>query len=185
MFDLTSFLVNATAESVARKLSADLTVGDGNSKARGILTDATDSGVTTPAGTVDYQSLVNLVHSVDPAYRRQPGAAWMMHDSALAEIRNITDDQNRPIFFRDNGDFTGRLLGFDVVVNNDMESFSSTNRPIIFGDMSKFWVRTVNNIEVQRMDEKYADSLQIGFVAMGLFDSRLVDPSAVHYLTIG
>ncbi len=52
------------------------------------MTAATSSGITTAgATTITYDNIVDLVHSVDPAYRA--GARFMFNDTVLASIRKL------------------------------------------------------------------------------------------------
>jgi HK97 family phage major capsid protein len=44
------------------------------------------------------QQLIDLVHSVDPAYRALGNCRFMMNDSVVKVIRKIVDGQSRPIF---------------------------------------------------------------------------------------
>ena len=192
-FDLGNYLIRAVAESVNRKANADLTNGNGSSKATGIMdatNGASDSGVETSSNSaITYSELLDLYHSVDPLYRHrgdEPVGVWMMSDSALKVVRQVTDSNNRPLFIEtSNGQgFNGSLFGHPVVVNNDMDDYAASNKPIIFGDIAnRYWIRRVDSMEVLRLEEKYADYLQIGFIGYVELDGILTDTNAVKYLS--
>ena len=69
------------------------------------------------------------------------------------------------------------ILGYRYVVNQHFPSpaWGGGERAIAFGDMSYYWVRDVRGITVVRLDERYADNLQVGFLAFSRHDGALVD----------
>lgn len=90
--DIEAIVRDAMAERIGRIANEHLTTGTGSGQPNGILT-ATTSGVTAASGTaLDADELLDLFHSVDPAYR-QMGGAWMWNDSTLKAIRKLKDGQ--------------------------------------------------------------------------------------------
>src|SRR5690606_39002505 len=88
-FDLNQILADMLGERLGRILNEHFTTGTGTGQPNGIVTAAA-TGVTggvsaTPAITGD--NLIDLVHSVDPAYRT--GARFMMADSTIALVRKL------------------------------------------------------------------------------------------------
>ena len=71
-----------------------------------------------------------------------------------------------------------RILGYPVVINQDMPAMTATYKPILFGDFSHYYVRNVSGIEVVRLNELYAANGQVGFMAFLRFDGALIDAAA-------
>ncbi|MFA9477576.1 phage major capsid protein [Phycisphaerales bacterium AB-hyl4] len=187
--DVISYIGLAVGQSVSRKLNKDMTVGDGSGKATGILhasLGAMDSEVETDSDeAVTYGELLDLQHSVDVAYRKDGRGRWMLHDSALKKIMGMTDLQNRPLWVPQDGTRPGRILGHEYVVNNDMPVFETGNKSIIFGDLSRYWVRMTRGVEILRLSERYADSLELGFLGYVGCDGKLADRNSCKFLTVG
>ena len=170
------FLADALGESLGRGLNAHLTTGTGSSQPNGIVTAATlgKTGATGQTATVTYDDLIDLVHSVDPAYR--PQARWMFHDSTLKVVKKLKDDQSRPLWLP--GLATGdpdTINGYTYVINQSMASMAANAKSILFGALDKYKVRIVRDVSMLRLTERYADYLQVGFIAFMRADGDLLD----------
>jgi len=171
--DLESFIGGALGTRIARILNQHFTTGDGSSKPQGVINSGT--GVTAAsAEAITYAELVDLQHSVDPAYRGS--AKWMMNDSTFKVVRKLVDDQNRPLFQPDiSAASPGTLLGQDVVINQDVAAIGASAKVIIYGDFSKYIIRDVTDFTLLRLEERYADYHQVGFVGFSRHDGRILD----------
>lgn len=171
--DLESFIGNALGTRIARILNTHFTTGDNSSKPQGVVNAGT--GVTcASASAITYSEILDLQHSVDPAYRAN--ARFMLHDSTLKAIRKLVDDQNRPIFQQDiTGASPGTLLGWPIVVNQDIATIAASAKVIVAGDFSKYLIRDVTDFTLLRLEERYADYHQVGFVGFSRHDGRILD----------
>lgn len=180
-FDINRHLTGIMGERLARITNTHFTTGTGTGQPQGVNTGAT-VGLTANAGnttTITYANLVNLIHSVDPAYRN--GAEFMFHDTTLRTLKSLVDGQGRPLWapgmaVRE----PDTILGHRYVINQDMPVMAANARSILFGDFSKFFVRDVLDIQIMRLAERYADFLQVGFLAISRHDSALIDTAAVR-----
>ncbi len=190
--DAEGFVGRKAGERLGRVYNNHQTVGTGSSQPQGVITGAT-TGKTTASGTaITYNEIVDLIHSVDVAYRSAPAddVAIMMHDLVLAYVRKIRDDSGgsglgRPIWEPSvQVGVPDSLLGYRVVVNNHMAStVATTNKTIAFGNFrAGYVVRNVNGGQLMRLEERYADYLQVGFFAFGRMDALVQDSSAVKLL---
>ena len=138
------FLGRLLGVRMARIANAKLTTGSGSSDVEGIVTNSA-AGVTAASATaITSDEIIDLVHSVDPSYR--PGSvAFMMNDATLAAVRKLKDGQNNYLWAMGNyqAGIPQNLLGYNVVVNQDMAGIATGNKSILFGDMSYFYVRKV------------------------------------------
>lgn len=179
-FPLDAFIGRKLGERLARVQNRKFTVGAGTTEPFGIVPEATvgKTGGTGQTTSVTYDDLVDLMHSVDPAYRNA-NCRWMFADSTLKALRKIVDDAGRPLW---NPGMAGMaqaypttLLDYGYIVNQHMAAMAANAKSILFGDFSTFYIRDVRDITVLRLVERYADYLQVGFIAFARADSGLLD----------
>lgn len=178
-FDIEGWLARALGTRVARAINAHFTNGTGVSQPEGVIVGAQSYGTTaTGAGNVTgitYDNLVNLIHSVDPAYR--DNAEWMMNDQTLKIIRQLKDSQNRPLWQQDMAlGVRPTILGYPYVINQDVPVMAASAKSLLFGDFSYYLIRQVQDVRVLRLDERYADFLQAGFFAFVRTDGLTANP---------
>jgi HK97 family phage major capsid protein len=69
-----------------------------------------------------------------------------------------------------------RLLGYPVIVNNDMTgTFANLARTIVFGDLSSYYIREVRDVAVLSSRERFIDFHQTAFLAFGRYDGDLLN----------
>lgn len=176
--DVEGIVTRKLGERLSRIYNEHFTTGSGSGQPDGIATSPT-TGVTAASATVwTHDELIELVHTVDPAYRA--GSKWMFGDSNAEAFRKIVDGNGnkawQPGLVQGQPD---RLLGYDYVVNQDMPAPTTGNVSVLFGDFrSGYVVRQVKGVQLVRFDEKYMDYFQIGFTAFGRVDGTKDDTSA-------
>lgn len=181
-FDLNTYLANALATRLARITNAHFTTGTGTGQPKGIVTAATSGkvGATGQTTSVTYDDVVDLIHSVDPSYRQ--GAKFMFGDGILKTLRKLKDSTGLPIW--QPGLVAGepdRILGQGYIVNLDMPAPAANAKSILFGDLTKHIIRDVLDVQMVRLNERYADSFQVGFLAYSRHDANCVNPSAIKF----
>ena len=187
--DLEAFLSRRAGERIGRIQNTRLTTGTGSSQPQGLITGATTGKTTAGATAITYLELIDLIHSVDAAYR-QGECGFMMHDLILAYVRKIKDDSGgagvgRPIWEPSvQAGVPDLLLGYRYTINNDMAStVATTNKTMAFGDFrSGYVVRKVSGGTMRRLTERYAEYLQTAFFGYERFDGLVQDSSAYKLL---
>ncbi len=183
--DVEAFVRARLVERLGRITNLHFTTGTGSGQPNGVNTAAT-TGVTAANGTtqvtaVTYASLVDLQHSVDPAYRALGRGRWMFNDSTLKALRKIVDGSSRPIFAPgyEQGNPAGapdRLLGAPITINQSMPDMAASARSILFGDFSFYHVRDVMAVEMFRFtDSAFTKKGQVGFLAWMRSGGNLID----------
>lgn len=183
--DAESFIARKAGTRLGRIWNTHFTTGTATTQPQGLIVGATAGGTCAASGTIAYEDLIDLQHSVDVAYRMLPGCGWMMNDLVLATVRKIKDDDGRPLWQPSVIPGTpDTLLGFPVYVNNDMSStVASTDKLIGFGNANAAYViRYVNGAGLIRTDQRFIDYLQIGFLAYARADGLVQDASAFKTL---
>lgn len=190
-FDVEAYIARKMGIRFARGKNAHFTTGDGSGKPTGI-TAASGGAATGKTGTtgqttsVIFNDLVDLEHSVDPAYRK--AARWMLHDLSLKVIKKLLDSQNRPIWMPDyatsvGGGFPATLLGYPYTINQDMPQMAANAKSIAFGAFEYYMIREVMGVMILRLTERFADNGQVGFIGFARADGKYVnvnDPIKVY-----
>lgn len=185
-FDMEALLTDLFGERLGRLANEILTTADGSSKPQGIV-GATNEGVEAASATaLDADEIIDLLHSVDPAYRASPQARWMFNDSTLATIRKLKDGQGNYLWQM--GDVRvgepANILGHPYSVNQAMANIAASAKPIVFGDLSRFIVRKVIGFQTLALRERYAENFQVGLVGFKRFDSELLNANAVKHMAM-
>lgn len=182
--DLPGFLGQILGERLGRITATKHTTGTGANEPKGIVTCAT-LGVTAAGATaITYDEVIDLEHSVDPAYRN--GAGYMCHDNVILYLRKLKDGNGQYLW--QSGANTGtpdRLNNRPLAVSMEMASSVATgNKTLLFGQLSKHKIRRVNGIRLYRLQERYRDNDQDGFIAFLREDSNMLDAGTapVKYL---
>jgi HK97 family phage major capsid protein len=176
-FNLPAVIAGMLGERLGRSINTYCTTGNGANEPEGIVTGSSMGKTAASATAITAAELIDLQHSVDPAYRG--GAAFMMHDSVLAYIRKLQDSQNRFYINFIDGLREGvpdRLLGWPIYINQAMDStVAATKKTILAGQLSKYKMRRVNAVRMYRLQERYRDTDQDGFVAFLRLDGKLLN----------
>src|SRR6185312_9562101 len=102
VIDVEQFITARIASRLGRIQNQKFTVGagSGSSEPNGVVTAASlgKAGTTGQTTTVIYDDLVDLLHSVDPAYRNLGRCRFMLNDASLAVISKLKDSSGRPVF---------------------------------------------------------------------------------------
>jgi HK97 family phage major capsid protein len=146
-FDLEGWLAGRIADRFARAEAAAFVSGNGIDKPRGFLTHATvDNDVwvwgnlgTVPTGAdgafAGADAIVDLVYALGAAYRAS--AVFVMNSKTAGAVRKMKDNDGR--FLWSDGLAAAepaRLLGYPVLIAEDMPDIASGSHAIAFGDFS-------------------------------------------------
>jgi HK97 family phage major capsid protein len=176
--NLGQLLGQLLGERIGRITNNHFTLGTGTLQPRGIVVAAT-VGFTAPTADSQvtawkYTSIVELEHSVDPAYRR--GASFMMADSSLKKTKLIVDTTGRPLWAASIA--TGApdtLMGYPIIINQDVAAMAANAKSVVFGDLSKYLIRDVLGVTLLRLEERFADFHQVAFLAFARMDGDLLN----------
>jgi len=185
-FDLNAFLAEAMGERIARATNAAFTTGTGSSQPQGIITGASLGNTAASATAIAADDILDLIHSIDPSYRNKPTFGLMANDSVISVIRSLGlgSANDFPIFIPSmEAGQPDKLFGFNLYYNNDMESAITTGKKtLLAADFSKFVVRSAGGVQMVRLNERYMDELEVGFVSYARKDAKVLDSRAVKYL---
>lgn len=180
-FDISSYLAENFGSRFALAEEAAFVNGDGSAKPTGIVGGATDSGVTfagTAAITAD--ELIDTQHGLTRPYRAN--AVWMVNDSTLKMIRKLKDGDNQYLW--QTGLVAGApdtLLGRPIYSSTAMPAATAGLKSVVFGDLSGYTIADRTGRTIQRLNELYAVTGQVGFRAFGRCDGKVTDSNKIVY----
>lgn len=173
-FDIEAYLKDAFVTRLGRITNNHFTVGGGTTLPNGITVGSSAGPTAQAAGAVSYVDLVELEHSVDPAYRQ--GAKFMFADSTLKKIKELKDAQGHPLWSA--GLASGApdtILGYGYQINQDMPVIGTGNVQAVFGALNKYLIRSVKELSVLRLDERYAEFGQVAYIGYARYDGNVID----------
>lgn len=183
-FNMTALMSDLFGERLGRTANRLLTVGTGNDQPNGVVTASAEGKVAAAVAAITPDELIDLLHSVDPAYRASPKCRWQFNDATLATIRKLKDGNGNYLWQM--GDIRAaepdRILEKPYSINQAMANIGANARPVIFGDHSRYVVRKVVGFTVLTLRERYAENFQIGMVGFKRFDGELLNTAAVKHL---
>ena len=182
ILNVESLLGELLGERLGRIANSKLTTGSGSSDVEGIVTNSTAGKTAAATAAVTADEIIDLLHSVDPAYRSSPSTAIMMNDSTLAAVRKLKDGNGNYLWAMGNyqAGIPQNILGYNVVVNQAMDSLAAAKKVMLFGDMSKFYVRKVGGPSLFVARERFAPDYGIlGYIR---FDGVLTNTAAIKHL---
>ena len=145
-FDIEGWLAGRIADKFARAEAASFVNGDGIDKPKGFLAHtAVDEGIwawgnlgyvpTGVDGDVTAESIIDVVYALGAEYRAN--AAFVMNSKTAGLVRKLKDNDGR--FLWSDGLAAGQpatLMGYPVLVAEDMPDASTDGYAIAFGDFA-------------------------------------------------
>lgn len=182
ILNVEALLGELLGERLGRIANSKLTTGSGSSDVEGIVTNSGLGKTAAAAAAITADEIIDLIHSVDPAYRASASTAIMMNDSTLAAVRKLKDGNGNYLWQMGNyqAGVPQNLLGYNVVVNQAMDSLATAKKVMLFGDMSKYYVRKVGGPSLFVARERFAPDY--GILGYARFDGVLANTGAVKHL---
>jgi len=186
--DILGLIARDCGRSIGNLFGAHTITGTGTGQPTGIAVSAT-TGVTGGAGVAGAftaDNLIDLYYSVIAPYRNSPAAAWLMRDASIASIRKIKDTTNQYIWQPSMAlGVPETLLGKPIYTDPNMPAVALSARSVLFGDISTYYVRVVNELRFERSDDfAFANDL-VTFRCLFRADGLLVDQTGAVKAFVG
>lgn len=183
--DIEGLIGRRLGTRIGRGEARQLVSGDGTgNNIKGLLYQAQTGKTTVATTAITYDELLDLKHSVDPAYRMGT-AHWLFNDSTLLALKKLKDSQGRPLWLPDIAGVTPATIDSDPYqIDQAMPAISAGAKAIGYGDFSAVQIRRVRYMQLKRLVEKYAEFDQTGFLMFHRFDAVLEDLAAVKLLAL-
>lgn len=184
VFDLQSYISREFARRIGAKEEESFFTGDGKGKPLGVLaaTGGAETGVTAASATaVTADELIDLYYSLKSPYRKK--SVWVLNDSTIKAIRKLKDTNGQylwqPSLVAGTPD---TILGRPVKTSAYMPAIAAGARSIAFGDFSYYWIADRQGRSFKRLNELFAATGQVGFLASQRVDGRLILAEAIKVL---
>lgn len=182
IFSMEALLGDLLGERLSRIANLQLTTGTGSSAPNGIVTASTLGKTAASATAITWDEIMDLEHSVDPAYRTAPKAGYMFNDSTLLACRKLKDGDGNYLWQMGNVQ-TGTPASFNgrrYFINQAMDSIAAAKKVMLFGDLGKYYVRKVGGPVIGVMRERFWPDM--GIAGLIRFDGELAQSAAVKHL---
>ena len=184
VFDLQSYITSEFARRIGHKEEDAFFVGDAAGKPTGIFhtTGGAQIGVTTAGSTaLTVDEVIDLFYSLKSPYRRN--AVFVMNDATVKAIRKLKDGQGQylwqPAMTANTPD---SILNRPVYTSAYVPTIAAGAKSIAFGDFGYYWIADRQGRSFKRLNELFATTGQIGFMATQRVDGKLILPEAIKVL---
>ncbi|MGI6121357.1 MAG: phage major capsid protein [Saccharofermentanales bacterium] len=184
VFNLESYIAREFARRIGNKEEEAFFVGNGSGKPTGILaaTGGGQVGVTTAGATaITLDEILDLFYSLKSPYRRN--AAFIMNDATVKAIRKLKDSTGQYLWQPSIKEATpDTILNRPLRTSAYVPTLEAGAKTVVFGDFSYYWVADRQGRVFKRLNELYAATGQVGFIATQRVDGKLVLPEAIKVL---
>jgi len=184
VFNLESYIAQEFARRIGAKEEESFLVGDGVGKPTGVLDDTYggQTGATTATATgITVDNIIDLYYSLKAPYRRK--ATFIMHDQTVKAVRKFKDSTGNYLWqpsVKENE--PDKILGRPVYTSVYMPTIEAEAKTVIFGDLAYYWIADRQGRVFRRLNELFAVTGQIAYLATQRVDGKLILPEAVKVL---
>ncbi len=184
-YNLDGELGTLLGERIGRAQSPYLVTGSGVNEPEGILTNkaasvTTVAGATTSLGNSAQAQdlLIDLETALEESYL--PNASYVMRRTTLSVIRKVRDADGRPIWQPSlQAGIPATINGYGVTTDPAMPAMAAGAKSIVFGDLRQAYVwRNISGIAVRRLNERFAEFDQVGFLGFSRADGQVQNSQA-------
>ena len=135
----------------------------------------------TSATAVTADEMIDLFYSLKAPYRKK--SVWMLNDSTIKSIRKLKDTNGQYLWQPSlTAGTPDTILGRPVKTSAYMPAIAAGAKSIAFGDFSYYWIADRQGRSFKRLNELFAATGQVGFLASQRVDGRLILAEAVKVL---
>lgn len=182
-FDVVSYIIGKISLAIARFLEKECLIGTGTDACQGVLVGATQKMTAAAATAITADELIDLQLMVPEQY--QANACWIVNTKTLGVLRKLKNNDGDYLLTDDlvKG-FGFELLNKHVYISDQMPEIAASAKAVVYGDMSGLFSNLRPGIELQMLNEKYADEHAVGVVAWYEVDTKVVEQQKVAVLVM-
>jgi HK97 family phage major capsid protein len=151
------------------------------------LTANSSAAVAAAGSSLVADDIADLIGSVDAEYRNSDKAVFVMNAStqkALGLLKSTTGQR----IFKKILSAKPELFDYPVVICKNIDSVASGNHPVLFGDFSTVFTRSIPGLDVSILREQFVLNGQVGLIVKKRADLQYSLPStsdsAVKYIAM-
>ncbi|MHB1155047.1 MAG: phage major capsid protein [Eubacteriales bacterium] len=184
IFDLQGYISKEFGRRIGNKEEDAFFNGDGSGKPTGIFntTGGAQVGVTSASATaITADEIIDLFYSLRSPYRKN--SLFILNDSTIKAIRKLKDGNGVYLWQPSiQAGSTDTLMGKKIITSIYVPEIASGTKIIAFGDFSYYWIADRQGRSFKRLNELFATTGQVGFLATQRVDGKLILPEAVKVL---
>ncbi len=185
VFDLPSYIAREFARRIGAKEEEAFFVGNGTGKPTGIFnaTGGASDGATTAGASITFDDVMELFYSLRSPYRKK--AVWVLNDSTVKALRKLKDGNGNYIWQPSvSAGVPDTILNRPYKTSSYVPEIKAGAKCMAFGDFSYYWIADRSGRTFKRLNELFAMTGQVGFLAMERLDGKLILPEAVKTLKV-
>lgn len=196
-FNLAQWLADEVSEEFAKQEGVAFISGNGVNKPRGLLTyvDGAASDDHHPGGNITVvqsgqaaalpngDGLIDFVYGLPAPYRQN--ARWLMNSMTAAAIAKFKDGDGNYLWRETYvAGQPATLLGYPVVIDENMPDIAAGSLPIAFGDFQKGYV--INDRQgIRVLRDPFTNKPFVQFYTTKRVGGGVDDPKALRLMKIG
>mgnify|MGYP000860172603 FL=1 len=184
VFNVASYIAKEFSRRIGAAEEEAFFIGNGTGKPTGILntTGGAEVGVTaTSATAITFDDVMDLFYSLRAPYRRN--SVFIMNDATVKALRKLKNGSGDYVWQPSvTAGTPDTILNRPVYTSSFVPTLVAAAKPILFGDLGYYWVADREGRTFQRLNELYAPTGQVGFLASQRVDGKLILPEAVKCL---
>ncbi|MDO4306857.1 MAG: phage major capsid protein [Eubacteriales bacterium] len=185
VFNIEQYISKEFGRRIGAKEEEAFFVGDGQGKPIGLFntTSGAETGVTAATVSITFDDVMDLYYSLRAPYRNK--ASWLLNDSTVKAIRKLKDGNGNYIWQPSvrEGE-PDRILNRPYRTSIYVPELAEGKRVMAFGDYSYYWIADRQGRSFKRLNELYAATGQVGFLACERVDGKLILSEAVKTLDV-
>ena len=147
------------------------------------LAQLAEDGVTAASASITFDDVMELFYSLRSPYRKK--AVWVLNDSTVKALRKLKDNTGNYIWNPSvQASVPDTILNRPYKTSSYVPEIKAGNKCMAFGDFSYYWVADRQGRSFKRLNELFAMTGQVGFLASQRLDGKLILPEAIKTLTI-
>lgn len=185
VFNLENYIAKEFGRRIGRKEEEAFFLGDGIGKPTGIFnaTGGASDGVTTAGANITFDDVMDLFYSLKAPYRKK--AVWVLNDGTVKALRKLKDANGNYIWQPSvQAGVPDMILNRPYYTSSFVPELAAGVKAMAFGDFSYYWIADRQGRSFKRLNELYATTGQVGFLASQRVDGKLILPEAVKTMTM-
>ncbi|MBC6407066.1 MAG: phage major capsid protein [Rhodobacteraceae bacterium] len=193
-FDIEGWLASRIAERFGRAEATSFITGDGNNKPKGITAYTNVANGSWAWGKMGYvnsgangsiqasSALLDLIYALGAEYRAN--AHFVMNSRTVSAVRRLKDADNR-FLWTDGMTMAepARLMGYPVVVSEDMPNMTRGSLSIAFGDFARGYT-IAERPEMRVLRDPFSAKPHVLFYATKRVGGGVSDFAAIKFLRL-
>ncbi len=184
VFNLQSYIAKEFGRRIGAKEEEAFFTGDGSGKPTGILhtLNGAQLGVTAASATaITADEIMDLFYSLKSPYRKK--AIFIMNDATVKAIRKLKDGNGQYLWQPSiTAGTPDTILNRPLKTSVYVPTIEAAAKTIAFGDFGYYWIADRQGRSFKRLNELYAVTGQVGFMATQRVDGKLILAESIKVL---